>query len=121
MYIVHLVEAYIPFRVLCLYFVIIKCEHPFIEDGLMYHRHAPFSTYDKDNERHCARKNACGWWYRWPTQISVCDDSNLNGKHYEGGNYMVDYDDGIEWQGWYPGNGQMYSLQATSMTLIREH
>ncbi|XP_071501337.1 ficolin-1-like [Diadema antillarum] len=47
-------------------------------NGLQQHSNAPFSTFDRDNDRvpatNCARQHGGGWWYRG----NNCFDSNLN-------------------------------------------
>ncbi|GFS19228.1 tenascin-R [Elysia marginata] len=47
-------------------------------DALARHKGMPFSTFDKENDRHsdinCARRYIGAWWYK------DCHDANLNGK-----------------------------------------
>ena len=53
-------------------------------DSLAFHNSMPFSTYDRDNDRHtddnCAEKYKGGWWY------NSCYHSNLNGLYLPGQN-----------------------------------
>ena len=51
-------------------------------DSLAFHNSMPFSTYDRDNDRHtddnCAEQYKGGWWY------NSCYHSNLNGLYLPG-------------------------------------
>ncbi|KAM8717898.1 hypothetical protein ACLKA7_004576 [Drosophila subpalustris] len=49
-------------------------------DSLLRHLGMPFSTFDRDNDKHftnCAEYNTGAWWY------NQCYDSNLAGKYKE--------------------------------------
>ena len=64
-------------------------------DSLSYHNGLPFTTKDRDNDRHndinCAVKHKGGWWF------NKCHRSNLNGvyRHHP----VVDYDT-VHWYSW---------------------
>ena len=78
-------------------------------DSFAYHRGAPFSTKDKDNDadsRHCAVTFKGGWWY-----IS-CRHANLNGLYHHG--QHSSHADGINWQHW---KGDNYSAKRSEMKI----
>ncbi|XP_031558871.1 fibrinogen C domain-containing protein 1-like [Actinia tenebrosa] len=74
----------------------------------LYHRNLPFTTKDRDNDKHCltncARKHSGAWWY------SYCYASNLNGKYL--GNATGG--EGVVW--WYYKNDNR-SLKFSEMKL----
>lgn len=66
-------------------------------DALDYHRNAPFSTRDDDNDAdqndHCAQDSKGGWWYK------SCYEANLNGIRF---NSPSSSEEGMIWTRWIP-------------------
>ena len=78
-------------------------------DSLSYHRGAPFSTKDKDNDqnsRNCAVVYKGAWWY-----VS-CHKSNLNGFYHHG--QHSSFADGVNWKYW---KGYYYSAKRAEMKI----
>lgn len=78
-------------------------------DSFAYHRGAPFSTKDQDNDqddRHCAVTFKGGWWY------NTCRLANLNGLYHHGTHKS--YADGINWRHW---KGDHYSAKRSEMKI----
>ncbi|XP_055905421.1 angiopoietin-2 [Eupeodes corollae] len=82
-----------------------------IADGMTYHNHQDFSTYDRRNDKTvdaccaCATAYASGWWFK------NCAEANLNGVFHENpeGHNSV----GIVWDPWH----HDYSLRSSKMML----
>nr|XP_061793207.1 fibrinogen-like protein 1 [Nerophis lumbriciformis] len=75
------------------------------------HQGAPFSTYDKDNDKYegnCAEEDKGGWWF------NKCHSAHLNGRYYAYGYYSAVTDDGVVWYTW---RGWWYSLKTSIMKL----
>ncbi|KAM8712145.1 hypothetical protein ACLKA7_012638 [Drosophila subpalustris] len=80
-------------------------------DGLRYHQHAKFSTYDRDNAnitRNAAVDYTGAWWYK------TTHYSNLNGLYFGGeyGNGQVGR--GVTWYHW---RGEYYSYKTVHMMI----
>ncbi|XP_020604814.1 ryncolin-2-like [Orbicella faveolata] len=78
-------------------------------DSFTYHRGAPFSTKDQDNDeddRHCAATFKGGWWYQ------TCRRANLNGLYHPG--QHASHADGINWRDW---KGDYYSAKRSEMKI----
>ena len=81
-------------------------------DSLVEHNNTPFSTHDKDNDRHrtnCAEGHSGGWWFH------DCRESQLTGKGYKEGEHTKAFD-GIAWETM---NGLEYSMKAAIMAIRR--
>jgi len=61
-------------------------------DMLFPHNKYPFSTYDKDTAKNCAKTFRGAWWY------VACHASNLNGEYLLPGQQKPYY--GIRWSHW---------------------
>ncbi|KAL9985585.1 hypothetical protein ACROYT_G008007 [Oculina patagonica] len=75
-------------------------------DSLSYHRGAPFTTKDRNNNSHyrnCAVRHKGAWWY------VACDNSNLNGLYHNGRDYTQT---GMHWYHW---KGLYYSAKRAEM------
>ena len=76
-------------------------------DSLSYHNYMPFSTKDRDHDkhdsRHCAVYYSGGWWYRG------CHKSNLNGI------YPTDSQNHPEAISWYYLRGRYGFIKMTEM------
>ncbi|XP_048588727.1 ryncolin-1-like isoform X2 [Nematostella vectensis] len=78
-------------------------------DSLSYHRGMPFSTKDQDHDTYnsnCAVMRKGAWWY-WS-----CNNSNLNGKYFQGG--KASNSDGINWGTW---KNYSYSFKRSEMKI----
>ena len=79
-------------------------------DSFAYHRGAPFSTKDRDNDtdggRHCAVTFKGGWWYY------SCRSANLNGLYHHGAHKS--HADGVIWHHW---KGDYYSAKRSEMKI----
>ena len=76
-------------------------------DSLSYHNNAPFSTYDRDNDKlykSCAEAYKGAWWYK------ACHRSNLNGRYLVGKH--TSFGNGVNWVTW---KGYFYSLPTVQM------
>ncbi|KAL7741419.1 hypothetical protein ACLKA6_000747 [Drosophila palustris] len=74
-------------------------------DSLLRHLGMPFSTFDRDNDKHstnCAEYNTGAWWY------NQCHHSNLAGKYKEHNNKGVI---------WYHFGGWNHSLKRAVMMI----
>ncbi|XP_078470041.1 angiopoietin-2-like [Lampetra planeri] len=69
-----------------------------------------FSTKDADNDNcgcRCSQMATGGWWF------DACGASNLNGRHYSGGQHTGKFN-GVKWHYW---KGSSYSLRTTTMKI----
>ena len=80
-------------------------------DSLSYHNSLPFTTKDRDNDRHsgenCAVKYKGGWWF------NQCHRSNLNGLYRD--HPVANYDT-VHWYYW---TGDCDALKFAEMKLRR--
>ncbi|CAK8692816.1 unnamed protein product [Clavelina lepadiformis] len=77
-------------------------------DALQHHNGLPFSTKDRDLDRHevhCARNYEGAWWY------NRCHAANLNGPYLTGGQ------DNSKGMCWYPWKGNYYSMKKAEMKI----
>ncbi|XP_063289016.1 ficolin-1-B-like [Pelobates fuscus] len=79
-------------------------------DSFYGHRNTPFSTKDRDNDRHktisCANSYKGAWWY------TECHISNLNGLYLRGTHKSAA--NGVNWK---TGRGYYYSYKISEMKI----
>ncbi|CAH2316848.1 Hypothetical predicted protein [Pelobates cultripes] len=79
-------------------------------DSLNIHKNTPFSTKDRDNDRHktisCANSYSGAWWY------TDCHHSNLNGLYLRGTHKSAA--NGVNWK---TGRGHNYSYKISEMKI----
>ena len=83
---------------------------PVLGDSLSYHNGLPFTTKDRDNDRHyhgrnCAEDDRGAWWY------NSCQLSNLNGRYFA---KPTTTHQGINWYTW---KRSFYSMKEVTMKL----
>ncbi len=82
-------------------------------DSLKDHNKTPFSTHDRDNDKHqtnCANSHSGGWWFH------ECRESQLTGKGYKEGDHTQSHD-GIIWES--AMRQKQYSMKAAVMAIRR--